>query len=148
MVHTYITKHIHVVNVAFTILNEGSPTGNHSIAVVQVPEDYNSLSSSLIKEASELRCINVGGSEHEIEYFLGGDMTIVCGVEAANARFSCIWCKCPSKDRWEMTKDWSAFDTSKGARTVDEIENSMTLPKTRRMAVRQNHFSTSYQLTM
>jgi hypothetical protein len=139
---TYIAKHIHVVNVAFTILNEGplakSPVGNHSIAVLQVPEDYGSLSSSLsdiIEEARELKSINVNEVEHEIEYFLGGDMkflAIMCGIESATARFSCIWCKCPSEDRWDMTKEWSAFDTKKGARTIDEIERFMALPKNRR----------------
>ena len=70
--------------------------------------------------------------EHNIEYFLGGDLkflAIVCGIEAANAKYACIWCKCASSDRWDMSMDWSAFDKFKGARTVDEIEQLSKLSK-------------------
>ena len=139
---TYIAKHIHVVNMAFTILNEGplasSPTGNHSIAIMQVPENYDSLSSCLtdiVKEASELKSVTVGENEHTIEYFLGGDMkflAVVCGIDNATAKFSCIWCKCSNDERWDMRKSWSAFDPRKGARTIAEIEAFLKLPKTRR----------------
>jgi hypothetical protein len=66
---TNIAKHIHVVNIAFTVLNEGSlalsPAGNRSIAVIQMPEDCDSLSSSLSeknKEASELQHVNVASN--------------------------------------------------------------------------------------
>lgn len=92
-----------------------------------MPEDYDSLSEALadiIREASE--SIKVKGREHPIEYFLGGDMkflAIACGIEAANSNYSCVWCKCPTNDRWNMDKEWSAFDSSKGARSVSEIEN-------------------------
>ena len=138
---TNIAKSIHVVNFAFTLFNEGSaansPFGNHSLAIFQGPEDYNSLKTSLadiVKEASELRSIKVRGKEHEIEYFFGGDLkflAIVCGIEAANAKYACVWCKCSNCDRWDMSKDWSAFDVSKGARTIDEIERCSKLSKAR-----------------
>jgi hypothetical protein len=94
---TNIAKSIHVVNFAFTLLNEesiaSSPLGNHSIAILQGPEDYNALATSLsdiVKETSELQSIEVDGKEHNIEYFLGGDLkflAIVCGIEAANAKY-------------------------------------------------------------
>lgn len=80
-------------------------------------------------EASELRSIKIHG---KIEYFLGGDLkflTIVCGIEAANAKYACVWYKCSNSDRWGMSKDWSAFDVSKGARTIDEIEKCSKLLK-------------------
>jgi hypothetical protein len=54
-------------------------------------------------------------------------LAIVCGIEAVNAKYACIWCKCASGDRWDMNKDWSAFDVSKGARTTDEIEKKMRI---------------------
>lgn len=59
-------------------------------------------------------------------------LAIACGIESANAKFSCVWCKCPSDERWDMTKQWSVFDTDKGARTIAEIEAFQKLPKTRR----------------
>jgi hypothetical protein len=63
-------------------------------------------------------------------------LAIACGIEAANATFSCVWCKCSSTDRWNMEKDWSAFDSTKGARTIDEIVNFSKLPKARRFGCR------------
>ena len=87
---TNIAKHVHVVNFAFTLLNEGSlassPFGNHSLAILQVPEKYDSLSGSLadiVTEASELNSVEVNGNQHRVEYFLGGDLkflAIVCGI--------------------------------------------------------------------
>ena len=49
-------------------------------------------------------------------------LNMVCGMEAANS--NCVWCKCPSQDRWDMSKEWSAFDLTKGARM---IMNSITI---------------------
>lgn len=72
-------------------------------------------------EASELRSIKIHG---KIEYFLGGDLkflAIVCGIEAANAKYACVWYKCSNSDRWDMSK---AFDVSKGARTIDKLKNA------------------------
>jgi hypothetical protein len=112
---TNIAKHLHVVNFACTLLNEGSlacsPFGNHSLAIMQVCEDYDSLAGSLtdtVNEASELKSVTINENEHRVEYFLGGDLkflAIVCGIEAANAIFSCVWCKCSSTNRWDMDKE-------------------------------------------
>ena len=143
---TNIAKHLHVVNFAFTLLNEGplasSPCGNHSLAILQVPEDYDSLVgalSDIVSEAGQLTSIKINGSEHHIEFFLGGDMkflAIVCGIDAANSKYSCVWCKCSSADRWDMSKNWSAFDITKGARTNNEIEEYCKLPKAKRFGCR------------
>ena len=53
----------------------------------------------------------------------------MCGINAAHSQHFCIWCKCPSGDRYDMGKKWSAFDVSNGARTVCEIEELSKLPK-------------------
>lgn len=66
----------------------------------------------------------VDGESYELEFCLGGDwkfLALVCGLNAANSDYSCIWCKCPSVNRWDMTKVWSLTSTANGARTVDEI---------------------------
>ena len=48
---TNIGKRLHVVNVTFTILDEGSKamsaSGNHMIAIIKEPEDYDKLAKSL-----------------------------------------------------------------------------------------------------
>lgn len=139
---TYIAKSIHVLNVAFTLLNEGpaalSVFGNHPLAIIQISENYDSIAqalSDLVNEASTLQSIELNGNTHSIEYFLGGDMKFlatVCGIQAANSTFSCVWCKCPAADRWDMSKDWSVFDPSKGGRTVSEIERNIKLSKPKR----------------
>ena len=145
---TNIGRSVHVVNIAFTLLNDqssvSSPHGNHSLAIFKIAEDYNSLKLALddiLKEASELKTVQFNGNTHTIEYFLGGDMkflALVCGIEAANARYSCVWCKCPSSERWDMTKAWSAFDSSKGARTIAEIEILRKKPKSQRLGCSQS----------
>lgn len=59
---TNIGRSVHVVNIAFTLLNDqssvSSPHGNHSLAIFKIAEDYNSLKLALddiLKEASELK---------------------------------------------------------------------------------------------
>jgi len=53
----------------------------------------------------------------------------VCGIDAANSNHSCIWCKCPISERWNMDLEWSITDTTKGARTVEEIAMLAKKPK-------------------
>ena len=139
---TGIAKHINVVNFTFTLLNEGAVAstaqGNHTLAILLVPEKYESLSGALrevAKEASELQTITLNDASYAIEYFLGGDMkflSLVCGIDAANSEYACPWCKCSSAKRWDMNQDWSAFDQTKGARTIEEIKRFAALPKSRK----------------
>ena len=154
---TYIAKRIHVVNFPFTLLNEGSIAmsvfGNHPLAIIEVPENYDAkvrALSDIVNEVSTLQSIEIGGNSHPIEYFMGGDMkflAMVCGIEAANATFSCVWCKCPATDRWDMTREWSAFDTSKGARTIQEIEVNRSCPRQSELVAVIVQFSGLFQLT-
>ena len=102
----------HVINVAFVLLNDmtsvSSPKGNHSLAILDVAENYESLRLSLsdiLQEASELQSIQLNGRSHCVEYYLGGDMkflALVCGIQSANGAYSCVWCKCRTIDRWDM----------------------------------------------
>lgn len=97
---TNIGRSVHVINIAFTLQNDpssvSSPHGNHSLAILKMPEDYDSLKKALVdllKETSELKSMQVNGTTHRIEYFLGGDMkflALACGIEAANAKYSCV----------------------------------------------------------
>ena len=77
---TSLGKRLHVVNVTFTLLDEGqlaqSERGNHLLAVLKVPEhdDIALGLSDLLEEMSNLKYIEVDGCRFEIEYFLGGDL--------------------------------------------------------------------------
>jgi len=72
--------------------------------------DYDALSEALqdiINEAKDLKTITINDKSYSLEYFLGGDMkflALVNGIESANAKHSCVWCKCPSDERNNMQR--------------------------------------------
>ena len=80
----------------------------------------------------QLSTIVVDGHEFTVNLYLGGDwkfLAVLCGIDAVNAHYSCIWCKCPSNERHNMEKPWSVIEVTQGARTVDEISRLSKLPK-------------------
>lgn len=138
---TQIARGLSVVNINFTLLEEGqsracSAFGNHSIAILRVSENYEELKAGLediIKEAEDLEVVTMRGKVYSIQFFLGGDLKFlaaVCGIEAANSEHACIWCKCPKQQRSNMALSWSIQDQSKGARTIEEIQEKCKLGKT------------------
>ena len=138
---TQIARGLSVVNIGFTVLEEGqnracSAFGNHSLAILKVSEKYEELVAGLediCTEAKDLEVITVREKVYKIQFFLGGDLkflAVVCGIEAANSEHACIWCKCPKRQRWDMTRNWSISDQSKGARTIEEITEKSKLGKT------------------
>lgn len=134
---TKVSRSLHVINFTFTVVDTPTATsvaGNHTIAILKTGESYENLASGLAdiaKEISTLKSIKIQDKEYTLEYFLGGDMkflALVCGINAANGTYSCVWCKCCAGDRWDMTKSWSFTDTSQGARTISEIETLSKKP--------------------
>ena len=54
-----------------------------------------------------IKSVPIDDVEYEIEWLLTADMkflAIIAGIEAANVRFSCIWCKCPSENRHDQQR--------------------------------------------
>ena len=41
-------------------------------------------------------------------------------IDSATSEYSCIWCKCPSKEQYNPEKRWSLSDNAHGARTTEE----------------------------
>ena len=105
------------------------------MAIIKSKETFENLSTSLrniIDEASALDKIDINGVTFEIELFLGGDwkfLATICGLDSATSRYSCIWCKCPKEQRWDMGKNWSISNIDNGARTINEITEKSELPK-------------------
>ena len=136
---TQIARGLNVVTFAFTVLeNDLNPTsvyGSHPVAIIKTTETYENLSASLkgiIDEATALNEIHIDGVTFEIELFLGGDwkfLAMVCGLDSATSTYSCIWCKCPKDEQWDMGKKWSLLETKNGARTIEEITEKSKLPK-------------------
>ena len=128
---TQIARGLTIINVAFTVLEEGneatSVTGNHSVAIFKMAENYENLAAALediCNEGKQLKSITIDDKSYEIETYLGGDLkflAMVCGIDAANCEHACVWCKCPRLQRWDMSQEWSISDITKGARTVEEI---------------------------
>ena len=85
--------------------------------------------------------IKVGAHQFAIEWFFTADLkylAITTGIEAANARFSCIWCKCPSEDRHDMTKVWSVQNEDEGARTIASTSKGSLLHKTKKSTTKKS----------
>lgn len=77
---TLIARGLNVVNIAFTILEEGqracSVSGNHTVAILKVSESYEGLSAGLkdiCDEASDLKSVEINGIKYDIELYLRGD---------------------------------------------------------------------------
>ena len=80
-----------------------SPRGNYTVAILNATKDYDTLSESLVdihSEISSIKSLKINGQQYNIEWFFcaGLNFLALCsGIQAANARFSCVWCKCPSE---------------------------------------------------
>ena len=128
---TRIGKHLQLLNVTFSIINEGnvamSEEGNYVIAVFKTKDDYVRIRDSLSDFRDEIRnlsSITCGDKIFQIEYFLGGDwkfLATVCSLGPANQFFACIWCLCPRSFR-ELSKSWSLVTLAQGARSIDLIK--------------------------
>ena len=127
---TKIGKHLHVVNFAFTVLDEGekaySASGNHCIAIIKEPESYVSLKPALediINEVQTLKTILINDNTYSIKYYLGGDwkfLAMVTGIDSTSCEYACIWCKCPALECHITDERWSISDTKYGARSIEE----------------------------
>ena len=84
---TRLGKHLHVVNFAFTILDEGakaySASGNHCIAILKEEEGYASMKRGLqdiVAQVNSLDKIVVNDRELNIVFHLGGDWKFLAMV--------------------------------------------------------------------
>ena len=113
---TRVGRKFHVIKITFTMLDEGhkarSDSGNHLIAILQVPEKYEHLKcglNNICKEVESTSTLEVDDETYTIEIFLGGDMKFLlmtCGLNSAI----------------DTPKSWSVIDPEKGARTISEIK--------------------------
>ena len=130
---TCVSRSMHVVVIAFTIIgtkeHPNSPGGNHVLALINTNENYDGLKEAtedICDEIKHTKDVEVEGVKFNIEYYLCADwkfLAICVGIDAANATYACIWCKCPSSDRHDISKTWSLTDPGKGARSIEEIQN-------------------------
>lgn len=112
---TKIGKRIHVLNFVFSIVGENScagEKGSYLVGIVKVPEKYLPLKEALgkiIQEVNNLDEILLGNESYSVEFYLGGDLkflNLVLGIDGFGATYSCLWCKCPAKQRYDTGKTW------------------------------------------
>ena len=125
---TKFGKRIHIVNITFCIIGEScsGADGQYLLAILKVPEKYESMKSALselISEICETKSVVVADTEYTPELFLGGDLKFlnqVMGIDSFGSKYSCLWCKCPSELRWDTSKKWSMTNSEEGARTKEK----------------------------
>ena len=137
---TSISRSTHCVIIAFSIIREGanpnSPGGNHTVAILNTTEDYDCLAEPLKEitdEIKDVKNIVIDDIEYTVEWFLGADLKFLAlstGLSAANSKYACVWCKCPSGDRHDITQQWSINDIKEGDQTIDETTRLSALPST------------------
>ena len=130
---TCVSRSMHIVVIAFTIIgskeNPNSPGGNHVLALVNTDENYTDLKAAMEDIRDEIEhtlFVEVDGIKFTLEYFFCADwkfLALCVGIDAANATYACIWCKCPTCDRHDIKKTWSITNPDKGARSIEEIQN-------------------------
>ena len=77
----------------------------------------------IISDMEQIQTVHVAGLEFSITFFLGGDwkfLAMITGIDSASSNYACIWCKCPSLERYDTTQTWSILDPTQGARTIEE----------------------------
>ena len=86
----------------------------------------------IIDEVKNLQSVTVDGVVYDIEYFFGADMkflAICMGIESATSTYSCVWCKCPAIDQYDINKVWSVTNPEEGTRSIKEIQELSKLRK-------------------
>ena len=127
---TNIGKDMHIVNVAFTLLDKGeiayTAASNHCIAILKESKNYEAMKLGLkdiIHEVESIQQIAVYDLNFDVQFYLGGDwkfLATATGIDAAMSTHACIWCKCPAVERHDSEQVWSIINVSLGARTIEE----------------------------
>ncbi len=130
---TNIGRNLKLLNFTFTILNEGAKakraTGNYTLGIYEIEnEQHGSLSEcfkELIDEFERLTEIEVCGRKLKLVYYYGADwkmLAIILGLQGANSKYPCVWCKCCKEEFYRTDQEWSIVDPELGARSHEERE--------------------------
>ena len=105
-----------------------SSKSNRTIAIVNGPEKYETMKTSLsnfFDEVNELirqKTLSIDGEDIQLDFFLGGDMKfllMIMGLNAATANYSCLWCHVHKNDRWDTSKPLNYYNEEPFKRTLD-----------------------------
>lgn len=108
-----------------------SSKNNRTVAVVNGPEDYQTLKvslSSLFNDVNELiktGSMLINGERVKLEFFLGGDLKfllMVMGMNGASSNYACLWCLLHKDERWDTSKDVLYYNEAPKCRTLENIK--------------------------
>jgi len=126
---------------SFSLLQSGdfgSSKGNHTIAIVNGPESYDTLDVSfreIIKDINnhvKSKPIEIEKNKVPLEFFLGGDLKFLLlsmGLSGATSDFACLWCKVHKSKRWDMAPNLDYYYSDKVKRTLKSIKECCTKSK-------------------
>ena len=152
---TSISRSVHLIVITFVVIQDqviaNSPSDHNTITLINTTENYENLAESVEDIVSEMKCLDtskVGDYTYSMCFFLGADMKFLAlcvGIEAANSTYSCVWCKCPSTDRYDLEKNWSITDqVHGGSRSIDEIQRYAKLRKVKNMGALNSRYSHAF----
>ena len=137
---TNIGRNLKLLNFTFTILNEGArakrATGNYTLGIFEIEnEQHGSLTEcfkELIEEFESLSEIEVYNRKVKIVYYFGADwkfLAVILGLQGANSKYPCIWCKCCKDVFYRTDQEWSIVDCDLGARSHEERDAILSYDK-------------------
>ena len=135
---TNIGRNMKLLNITFTILNEGprslTANGNYTLGIYEMEtENYENLSicfKELVEELAKLKQIKIGVYNINLIFYYSGDWKMLAyslGIQSANSRYPCVWCKCCKDDFSDRSLEWSITDPDKGARSLEELIRTVQL---------------------
>ena len=117
-----------------------SEEGNRTLAVVQVSESYDNIKTSLgdiIHDVNEIQAkrddnnivkyTTSSGKSVRLQFSLSGDMKfllLVLGMNAANSKYACIYCKVPKTERWITSRCRNFYYMIKLRRTSQQMKDT------------------------
>ena len=136
---TNIGRNLKLLNFTFTVINEGAKSktanGNYTLGIFEIDsESYGSVAEcfrELIEELARLTTITVQGRQLRIVYYYAGDWKMLAqslGIQGANSRYPCVWCKCSKENFYNTELEWSITNPKLGARTHEEQAAILTYP--------------------
>lgn len=145
---TRVSKTVSFLNFSMGLLNTTtsmatatSEEGNRTLAVVKTSENYENIKESLQDLISDINKLqdkrnenNVvqyttkSGKSVKVQISFGGDMKFllcILGLNAANATYSCMYCKIRKTDRWITQKSQKFYESIRLRRTLDELKKKV-----------------------
>ena len=131
-----MSRSTNFVILSFALLQSGSQVmsskGNRTLAIVNGPENYDTIKDSMQNIINEINSvasdgkIKIDGKDRNVELFLGGDtkfLLMAMGMKGATSDYACLWCKIHKLCRWDTSKDIGFYNSGEMKRTLKDIKN-------------------------